>query len=114
MLNYQELPRSDYASDFAYIEMKTTREGRYIQLAEELIEAAHACMKVARAMQGESYLQEEMPKLLNNLTEEFTDIEVVKSSLRFKDFDTDVFDRKVNRWVKRLEDAEEFNDKETE
>ena len=60
MLNYQNLPSLSYASDFAYIEANTTKEGRYIQLAEELIEAAHACMKVARAMQGEPYLQEEM------------------------------------------------------
>ena len=87
MINYQELPRTQYASDFAYIEMNTTKEGRYIQLAEELIEAAHACMKIARALQGEAHLQEEVPQLLENLTEEFTDIEVVKSSLRFKDFD---------------------------
>ena len=104
MINYQELSCTDYAKDYAYIEAHTDRAQRYIQLAEEYSEAAQACIKIARALNGEVHLQNEMLKLMVSLLEESTDIEVVKASLRFKEFDEKIFSMKLRRWVERVEE----------
>ena len=105
MIDYQNLPHTDYPALYAFIEKHTDRADRYIQLAEELGEAQKACLKMARALKGEPQLQNKIPLIIHDLREEFTDVEVVKSTLRFRDFDEEIFDAKLRRWYERLEEA---------
>jgi len=79
------------------------------QTAEECVELAHACLKLARYYRNENKVygknEEEM---LNNLAEEMADVkicidEIVRGFDVFKHYDS-WFEKKSNRLLKRLEE----------
>jgi len=79
------------------------------QTAEECIELAHACLKLARYYRAENKVygktEEEM---LDNLAEEMADVEIcideiVRGFDVFKHYDS-WFEKKVNRLHKRMEE----------
>ncbi len=77
----------------------------YEQLAEEAAELAQAALKVSRILRGENPTPVTLGKAKDNLIEELTDVYVCCSELQI-DYDADIFDSKVRRWMNRIEAAE--------
>lgn len=77
----------------------------YEQLAEEAAELAQAALKVSRILRGENPTPVTLGKAKDHLIEELTDVYVCCSELRI-DYDHDIFDSKVRRWMSRIEAAE--------
>lgn len=85
----------------------------YEQLAEEAAELAQAALKVSRILRGENPTPVTLEEAKDHLIEELTDVYVCCSELRI-DYDHDIFDSKVRRWMSRIEAAErEKKQKET-
>lgn len=81
------------------------------QTAEECVELAHACLKLARYYRNENKVYGKTEEeLLNNLAEEMTDVEICIDELlsgfgMFKHYDG-WFEKKSNRLHKRLEELD--------
>ena len=85
----------------------------YEQLAEEAAELAQAALKVSRILRGENPTPVTLEEAKDHLIEELTDVYVCCAELRI-DYDHDIFDSKVRRWMSRIEAAErEKKQKET-
>lgn len=79
------------------------------QLAEECSELAHATLKFARILRGENPTPITKRKALGDIQEEIVDVLVCLDVLGFRD---DVFEewaknKKLERWVDRLEECTE-------
>lgn len=79
------------------------------QTAEECVELAHACLKLARYYRSENKVYDRTEEeLLNNLAEEMVDVEICIDEIlsgfeMFKQY-ADWFTKKTYRLYKRLED----------
>ena len=92
----------------AYIRERTPIADRYDQLAEELVEAAHAAMKIARLTRAVSPSPINLHEADLALTEEIGDVLAVLAVIGFRDTGSKVCCMyKVDRWQKRLAGAEE-------
>lgn len=74
-------------------------------IAEEATEVAQAALKASRVIRGENPTPVTWEEAVANLNEEITDLELCIDAL---DCPTDwnVYRRKLDRWIKRLEDKE--------
>lgn len=92
----------------AYIREKTPIADRYEQLAEELIEAAHAAMKIARLNRGVSPSPISLHEADLRLRDEYGDVLAV---LAVEGFDATMSEccanYKVDRWYGRLKEREQ-------
>lgn len=73
----------------------------YEQLAEECCELAHACLKKARKLRGESPTPMEMEEIDANVSEEYTDVHLVSELLNLR-IDIPLYWEKYDRWCRRL------------
>lgn len=86
------------------IQQSLTAPAAYEQLAEECTELAHAALKMARIERGENPTPAMHDLASYNLKEEFTDILICAYVLEMTT-DNEVFDRKLQRWCKRMEEG---------
>lgn len=87
------------------------------QLAEESVELAHAALKLARKLRGESPTPARKETLIEHLMEEIADVDVMLSELA----DTEIYDGeevvrmrgiKTRRWESRISEMNKENDKD--
>ena len=76
----------------------------YEQLAEECCELAHACLKKARVLRGESPTPVTVEQASQSVLDEMTDVCVVSEVLGLCG-DTDAFWDKMDRWAERINEA---------
>lgn len=80
------------------------------QTAEECIELAHVCMKLARKIRQENPTPIDIPDIMSKLDEETADVMLCLNILRHEGYLTDVeymekiMHHKELRWVERLEE----------
>lgn len=77
----------------------------YEQLAEEAIELAHAALKKVRILRGGSPTPIFERIADDALIEEFTDVRLCADLIDLG-IDNTVYERKLNRWVRRLVEKE--------
>ena len=77
----------------------------YEQLAEECSELAQACLKKARKLRNENYTPKTMVVIDANITEEYTDIQLVSHVCGIF-MDWSMARKKADRWIKRNEQKE--------
>lgn len=82
---------------------KLSEAALYEQLAEECVELAHACQKKARKLRGENPTPLEMPEIDDNISEEFTDVNLVSEILNIH-VDVRTYWDKYDRWCRRLDE----------
>lgn len=93
-----------------YIREKMSDPALYEQLAEESVELAHACMKMARLLRGESPTPEQEPKVKERVIEELADVLLVTKIMRLKPMMWQM-EWKLKRWADRLKiEWEETNE----
>lgn len=88
------------------------------QVAEEATELAHAAQKIARYLRGEQPMAEDfdISKAEENFKEEYGDVLLSVDAvvgLRREDFyieTTESYDKKLDRWVERLEEGAKEKD----
>ena len=51
------------------------------QTAEECVEMAHACLKIARCMRGENKVYKTIEEMYSNLSEEIADVSICMGEL---------------------------------
>lgn len=85
-----------------YIREHTTEAGRLEQVAEEAIELAYACMKLARKLRGESPTPCPEDDLRMSVTEEASDLALCMMVAGVEE-DIDIVVNKARRWKRRLE-----------
>ena len=78
------------------------------QTAEECIEMAHACLKLARYMRGENKVYKTIEEMYSNLSEEIADVSICISELltagviSYESLDSDIIVKK-ERMKKRIQ-----------
>lgn len=78
------------------------------QTAEECVEMAHACLKLARHMRGENKVHKTIEEMYSNLSEEIADVSICMSELlsagviSYESLDSDIIAKK-ERMQKRLQ-----------
>jgi len=87
------------------------------QLAEESVELAHAALKLARKLRGESPTPVDEESLTRNLMEEIADVDVMLSELAGTEiYDGEAVARmcniKTRRWESRISEMNKDNDKD--
>ena len=81
------------------------------QTAEECVELAHACMKLARYLRGENKVYKTKEEIYSNLSEEIADVYICIDELletgviSHESIDSDIM-AKLERMRKRLEEDE--------
>ena len=75
-------------------------------LAEEMTEAAHAALKLARILRGENPTPVAYVGACQNLTEEIIDILIYVKMLHIDDFPYDIVATKVKRLYDRVQKGE--------
>ena len=79
------------------------------QTAEECVEMAHACLKLARHMRGENKVHKTIDEMYSNLSEEIADVSICMSELlssgiiSYESLDSDIIAKK-ERMRKRLQE----------
>ena len=80
------------------------------QTAEECVELAHVCIKLARKLRQENPTPIDIPDIMSKLDEETADVMLCLNILRHEGYLADVeymekiVHRKELRWVERLEE----------
>ena len=78
------------------------------QTAEECVEMAHACLKLARHMRGENKVHKTIDEMYSNLSEEIADVSICMSELlsagviSYETLDSDIIAKK-ERMQKRIQ-----------
>ena len=78
------------------------------QTAEECVEMAHACLKLARHMRGENKVYKTIEKMHGNLSEEIADVSICMDELlsagviSYESLDSDIIAKK-ERMQKRIQ-----------
>ena len=78
------------------------------QTAEECVEMAHACLKLARHMRGENKVHKTIDEMYSNLSEEIADVSICMSELlsagviSYETLDSDIIAKK-ERTQKRIQ-----------
>ena len=78
------------------------------QTAEECVEMAHACLKMARYMRGENKVYKTIKEMHSNLSEEIADVSICMSELlsagviSYESLDSDIIAKK-ERMQKRIQ-----------
>ena len=78
------------------------------QTAEECVEMAHACLKLARHMRGENKVHKTIEEMHSNLSEEIADVSICMSELlsagviSYESLDSDIISKK-ERMQKRIQ-----------
>ena len=78
------------------------------QTAEECVEMAHACLKLARHMRGENKVHKTIDEMYSNLSEEIADVSICMSELlsagiiSYESLDSDIIAKK-ERMQKRIQ-----------
>lgn len=94
-----------------YIRERTPIADRYEQLAEELVEAAHAAMKMERLLRGVSPSPVSIHDADLALEAEYGDVLAVMDVIGFSDTCSKLCaESKVDRWHKRLSETETKNE----
>ena len=88
------------------ISSRTSKASQYEQLAEECMELASVCMKMARKFRGESPTPESFIDIRKQIIEEYTDVRLVSDVCDIK-LDMDLMVNKTNRWYERLINQEQ-------
>lgn len=96
----------------------STGASLYEQVAEEATELAHAAQKIARYLRGEQPLAEDFDilKAEENFKEEYGDVLLSVDAvvgLPYEDFYIETmesYDKKLDRWVERLEEGAKEKD----
>lgn len=87
----------------AYIQENVSSATLYEQLSEELIELAHACLKYARILRGESPSPVEKGEALKSISEEYTDVSLMMDITEvFILEDQYIYEKKLKRFYERL------------
>ena len=84
-----------------------SKEAILEQCAEECVELAHACLKMARKLRGENHTPKTEDEIYNELVEEIGDVllssHVVVEALEIPHEAIDsMYMTKENRWLKRI------------
>ena len=98
-----------YSEMLNYIKAKVNYKERLAQLAEEATELAHAALKYRRALDDENPTPVSSNEAFKNLIEEIDDIALLLETLALKwriEFNSSSRERKLKRWVERLEKAQ--------
>ena len=80
------------------------------QTAEECVEMAHACLKLARHMRGENKVHKTIEEMYSNLSEEIADVSICMSELLSagvilaESLDSDIIAKK-ERMQKRIQNG---------
>ena len=78
------------------------------QTAEECVEMAHACLKLARHMRGENKVHKTIEEMYSNLSEEIADVSICMDELlsagvvSYESLDSDIIAKK-ERMQKRIQ-----------
>ena len=78
------------------------------QTAEECVEMAHACLKMARYMRGENKVYKTIKEIYSNLSEEIADVSICMGELlsagviSYESLDSDIIAKK-ERMQKRIQ-----------
>ena len=78
------------------------------QTAEECVEMAHACLKLARYMRGENNVHKTIEEIYSNLSEEIADVSICMDELlsagvvSYESLDSDIIAKK-ERMQKRIQ-----------
>ena len=78
------------------------------QTAEECVEMAHACLKLARHMRGENKVHKTIEEMHSNLSEEMADVSICMDELlsagviSYESLDSDIISKK-ERMQKRIQ-----------
>lgn len=97
-------------TDFEYIQSTLSQEELLCQLAEEASELAQAALKLRRVYDGSNPTPVKRSEAFNNLKEEVADVLLCLETLNMNAYNrdySDVWNRKIERWAKRLREAEE-------
>lgn len=112
-----------------FIYENTTKASQYEQVAEEAVELAHVAQKIARILRGEQPVAEGVTfeSEFEKFIEEFADLELAVSITEtidggHNDIDDkylDIYDEKLLRWCKRIEEKigksiEEYEEEQRE
>ncbi len=78
------------------------------QAAEECVELAHACLKMARYLRAENPTPRTLHEVVTNLQEETADVTLLINCLHTLgvidlDKSAEICEQKANRWIGRLE-----------
>ena len=85
------------------IARRTSRAVLYEQMAEECVELAHACMKMARILRGDNPTPADKRTAFNRITEELSDLYVCRCTLNLHP-NIRIADMKAERWLSRLKE----------
>ena len=98
-----------YLEKLNYIKSHVSKKELLAQFAEEATELAHAALKYRRALDDENPTPVSRNEAFKNLIEEIDDIALLLETLALKwrvEFDSSSRERKLKRWVERLEKAQ--------
>ena len=70
------------------------------QTAEEMVEAAHACLKYARFIRKENPTAKDFPEIYSNFLEEIADVKISINELHIGNM---IDDSRVDEWIKKKE-----------
>lgn len=84
-----------------YIRKHTPEAALYEQIAEEAVELAHAAMKYARAIRGESPTPVNLGKVQEQMREEYSDVYIAAQTAGVA-VEPSVVELKYIRWFERL------------
>lgn len=84
-----------------YIRKHTPEAALYEQIAEEAVELAHAAMKCARALRGESPTPVDLAEAQARMREEYSDVYVAAQTAQVA-VEPSVVEQKFIRWFERL------------
>lgn len=84
---------------------KTPQAALFEQLAEEHVEAANRCLKMARIIRGESPTPATRQETMLELLEEETDVDLCRYVLHLQAYDKKQFEYKAQRWSRRLQEV---------
>lgn len=90
-----------------YIRDRLTKAALYEQMAEEAVELAHACQKMARICRKENPTPVTEEDAKQNVLEELTDVGICAVVLELEpELSEELFDAKIDRWCHRLDERE--------
>lgn len=93
-----------------YVASQLSQAALFEQLAEECTELAQAALKMARLERGENPTPMLLEEIQANLVEEISDVDLVLSVLNINP-SARIQERKLARWVGRIEEARERGSK---
>jgi NTP pyrophosphatase (non-canonical NTP hydrolase) len=99
--------KNEISAQILYIQNRLSQSAILMQLAEESSEVSQAALKLARIYQAENPTPVTQTEAVQKLHEELADFLVSLNCLMNIDFDKieKIEERKIGRWVERLEQS---------